>query len=111
MSTVYENIKALCAERGISGAKLCIGAGISKSTLTSLSKGRTKSISAENAQKFADYLGVSVDRILNGKEDIKKEPTLQEKDEFREIYAGLTEENKAKALEYAALLLNSQHRS
>lgn len=67
MSTLYENIKELCEEKGISGGKMCLEIGISKSTLTSLKNGRTKAIKTENIQKIADYFGVSVDRVLYGK--------------------------------------------
>lgn len=67
MSTLYENIKELCEAKGISGGKMCLEIGISKSTLTSLKNGRTKAIKTENIQKIADYFGVSVDRVLYGK--------------------------------------------
>lgn len=112
MSTLYENIVLLCKDSGIKPGKLCAEAGISRGLISDLKVGRKKTIQIETAKKIADYFGVSVDRVMGGaSEDIKKELTLQEKDEFREIFADLTEENKAKALEYAALLLNSQHRS
>ena len=50
MSTLYENIKELCEAKGISGGKMCLEIGISKSTLTSLKNGRTKAIKTENIQ-------------------------------------------------------------
>ena len=66
MSTLYEYIKALCEERGVKPGKMCVELGISKSLMTSLKNGRTKSISAENAQKIANYFNVSVDHLLSG---------------------------------------------
>ena len=71
MGTLYENIKALCDEKGIRGGKMCVDLGLSKSLMTDLKAGRKKGISAETAQKIADYFGVSIERVLNGKE---KEP-------------------------------------
>ena len=68
MGTLYENIIALCSERGIKGGKMCTDIGISKGILTDLKMGRQSSISTANAQKIADYFGVSVDYLL-GKEE------------------------------------------
>ena len=66
MATLYENLKLLCDQRGIKPGKMCVDIGASKSLMTGLKAGRTKSINAETAQKIADYFGVSVDYILNG---------------------------------------------
>ena len=60
MGTLYENIIALCEERGIKGGKMCTDIGMSKGILTDLKMGRQASISAVNAQKIASYFGVSV---------------------------------------------------
>lgn len=68
MCTLYESILSLCAERGIRGGKMCVDLGLSKSLMTDLKAGRKKGITAETAQKIADYFGVSVDRVLGGKE-------------------------------------------
>ena len=66
MATLYENLKLLCDQRGIKPGKMCVDIGASKSLMTGLKAGRTKSINAETAQKIADYFGVSVDYLLNG---------------------------------------------
>lgn len=73
MVTLYENIIKLCEERGIKGGKMCVDTGISKGLLSDLKYGRRSGVSAETAQKMAEYFGVSVGYLL-GKEDIKKEP-------------------------------------
>ena len=73
MSTLYENIKKHCEINGISGAKLCVETGVSKSTLTSLKTGRTKTISSENLQKFAERLNTTIDELL-GAEQKEKSP-------------------------------------
>lgn len=73
MWTLYESILSLCTERGIKGGKMCVDLGLSKSLMTDLKSGRKKGITADTAQKIADYFGVSVDRVL-GKE---KAPTQE----------------------------------
>lgn len=72
MGTLYENIIALCKEKGIKGGKMCTDIGMSKGILTDLKMGRQTGISTANAQKIAAYFGVSVDFLL-GKE---KAPTV-----------------------------------
>ena len=71
MGTLYENIRELCEEKGIKGGKMCVDLGLSKSLMTDLKAGRKKGISAETAQKIADYFGVSMERVMSGK---AKEP-------------------------------------
>lgn len=77
MWTLYESILSLCQENGIKGGKMCVDLGLSKSLMTDLKSGRKKGITAETAQKIADYFSVSVDRVLNGPET-KKAPTDSE---------------------------------
>lgn len=74
MWTLYESILSLCQEHGIKGGKMCVDLGLSKSLMTDLKSGRKKGITAETAQKIADYFSVSVDRVLNGP-GTKKAPT------------------------------------
>ncbi len=75
MGTLYENIIALCNEKGIKGGKMCTEIGMSKGILTDLKMGRQSGISAANAQKIASYFGVSVGYLL-GKET-KKETVIR----------------------------------
>jgi transcriptional regulator with XRE-family HTH domain len=77
MATLYENIVALCEERGIKGGKMCADTGISKGLLTDLKMGRRTGVSAVTAQKIASYFGVSVGYLL-GEETKKEEPTVQD---------------------------------
>mgnify|MGYP002796719003 CR=1 FL=1 len=74
MCTLYDSIISLCQGKGIKGGRMCTDLGLSKSLLSDLKAGRKKGINAETAQKIADYFGVSVDRVLSGK-DTKKAPT------------------------------------
>ena len=75
LGTLYENIIALCNERGIKGGKMCTDIGMSKGILTDLKMGRQSGISAANAQKIASYFGVSVGYLLG--EEQKKETATQ----------------------------------
>jgi transcriptional regulator with XRE-family HTH domain len=85
MGNLYNNIIALCEEKGIKGGKLCTDIGMSKGILTDLKMGRQTGISAANAQKIASYFGVSVGYLL-GEENEKGQPTE---------YDGLSEKRKA----------------
>lgn len=58
MWTLYESILSLCQDRGIRGGKMCVDLGLSKSLMTDLKSGRKKGITAETAQKIADYFSV-----------------------------------------------------
>lgn len=64
MSNLYETIKSLCSERGMTVSRMCTQAGISKGILTDLKMGRKNTLSGKTLSKIAAALGVSVDRIL-----------------------------------------------
>ena len=82
MGTLYENIIALCTEKGIKGGKMCTDIGMSKGILTDLKMGRQTGISAANAQKIASYFGVTVGYLLG--EEEKEKPTVPEDDGLSE---------------------------
>lgn len=84
MGTLYENIIALCEEKGIKGGKMCTDIGMSKGILTDLKMGRQTGISAVNAQKIASYFGVSVGFLLGEESNEKKEPIAVADDELEE---------------------------
>lgn len=98
MRTLHENIMALCKERGVSGSRMCLDLGLSKSTLSDLKHGRKKGISAATAQKMAAYLDVTIHQLLG--EEEKEKPTVQEDD-------GLTENQKV-LIEFAKSLTEDQ---
>jgi transcriptional regulator with XRE-family HTH domain len=60
--SIYERVKLLCSERGISLRKLSRDCGFSAATIT---KWKDHAPSADKIQKVADYFGVSTD-WLNG---------------------------------------------
>ena len=74
MGTLYERINALCKEKGVSGSRMCLDLGLSKSTMSDLKNGRIKGISIPTAQKIAGYFGITVDE-LHGEETKKEQPT------------------------------------
>ena len=78
MCDLYERITALCKEKGVTCSRMCLDIGLSKSTISDMKSGRKRGISTTNAQKIADYFGISVDYLL-GKE--KKEVPLVNGDE------------------------------
>ena len=73
MCTLHERITALCKEKGVSGSRMCLDLGLSKSTLSDMKHGRTKGVSTPTAQKIASYFDVSVGYLL-GEEEKKEKP-------------------------------------
>ena len=73
MSDMYNVITKYCESRRISGYRLCKDIGMQPSVLTDLKMGRQKSLNAANAQKVADYFGISVGELLGNEQ--KETPT------------------------------------
>ena len=74
MCTLYDRITELCKEKGVSGSRMCLDLGLSKSTLSDIKSGRKKGISTTTAQKMAAYLGVSVGYLLGEEDKTEKAP-------------------------------------
>lgn len=112
MGTLYENIVALCEQKGIKGGKMCTDIGMSKGILTDLKMGRQTGISTANAQKIAAYFNVSVDYLL-GKTEQKEKPTTalgdgfsdEQKLIFNKLMA-LPQEEREKKLQAIRLILD-----
>ena len=106
MGTLYEKISTLCNSKGVSGSRMCLDLGLSKSTLSDLKNGRTKGISVPTAQKIASYFGVTVDELYGNEpsEDEKKTIT-QTDDGLSETHIKLIELAKTLSDEDAAMLL------
>ena len=75
MCTLHGRITELCKEKGISGSRMCLDLGLSKSTLSDLKSGRKKSFTADTAHKIASYLGVSVAYLLGDEEQKENSPS------------------------------------
>lgn len=83
MCTLYDRIIELCKEKGVSGSRMCLDLGLSKSTLSDIKSGRKKGVSTATAKKIASYLGVSVGYLL-GEEDEKEKPLINDDEELTE---------------------------
>lgn len=68
MGNLYNIIASLCKENGVKPGTVCSAIGVSRGLITDLKNGRKNGMSAETAQKFADYFGVTVGYLL-GKEE------------------------------------------
>lgn len=74
MSNLYNRLQELCEAKGITGYRMAKDAEVATSLMTDLKMGRKKSVSAEVADKLANYFGVSVGYLL-GTEQKEKTPT------------------------------------
>ena len=111
MCTLHERITELCKEKGVSGSRMCLDLGMSKSTMSDLKSGRKKSVTAETAHKIASYLDVSVEYLLG--EDIKKEqPTetdglSKDRKALMEFVMSVPEDKAAKILRVMQTILEA----
>lgn len=110
MCTLYERITALCTEKGVTGSRVCLDLGLSKSTLSDIKSGRKKSMRPDTIQKFATYFGVTVDYLLGN--ETEKAPAADSKgDILNEVdvafygdYKELSEDDKATLRDMARIM-------
>lgn len=110
MCTLYERIITLCKERGVTGSRVCLELGLSKSTLSDIKSGRKKSMHPDTIQKFATYFGVSVDYLLGN--ETENAPTADSKGDildevdiaFYGDYKELSEDDKATLRDMARIM-------
>lgn len=76
---MYEIFEQLLKERGVTAYRVAKETGITTATLTSWKQGKYTP-KQEKMQKIADYFGVTIDYLMTGKDDSKKEPQLKRKD-------------------------------
>ena len=62
-----ENVKRLCAMKGIGPTNACKESGVGGSFISDIKRGRVPSVS--NVQMLADYLGVTTSELLGEKKD------------------------------------------
>jgi transcriptional regulator with XRE-family HTH domain len=65
---MYEIYERLLKAKGLSTADVCKATGISQSTMSNWKK-RQNNLSTKNAQKVADFLGVSINYLMTGEDD------------------------------------------
>ena len=85
---MYEVFEQLLQKYGISAYKVAKEAGVTQTALSNWKNGRNTP-SAPTLQKIAEYFGVTVDYLMTGKEDSKKESQFKPKDQkdIKEILA------------------------
>ena len=103
MCTLYDRIQTLCKSKGVSGSRMCLDLGLSKSTLSDIKSGRKKGVSTETAKKIAGYLDVSVGYLLG--EEEKEKSTTPEDDGLSDNQRVLIEFAKSLSEDQAALAL------
>lgn len=125
MGTLYERIQTLCKNKGVSGSRMCLDLGMSKSTLSDMKNGRTKGLSVPNAQKIAGYFGITVDELYgnsakkdqttNGDLENKNSPSelsLTEGEKLMlELFRQIPEDRQSEALDLLRVALKMQQRS
>lgn len=70
---MYEIYEKILKERGLKNADVSRGTGIAPSTLADWKHGRIKTLKMDKMKLIADFLGVSVDFLLTGREPIVRE--------------------------------------
>lgn len=68
MSELYIRIENLCKEHKISITAMCKEAMVSRSSITDLKQGRSKTLSSEAISKIAKLFDVSTDYLMTGNE-------------------------------------------
>ncbi len=91
---MYEKIQDLCDQKHIKPAELARETGISKSTLTDLKQGRSKSLSAQNISKIAQFFEISSDYFYDDADNIdeKKDELFQKRKLLFDMSHKATEE-------------------
>ncbi|MBR1723422.1 MAG: helix-turn-helix domain-containing protein [Ruminococcus sp.] len=65
MFDLYNKIETLCKDKGITVTELCRETKISRSSLSELKQGRSKSLSASKISIIADYFGIPSDALTS----------------------------------------------
>lgn len=117
---MYEHYQKLLDEKGLKNADVSRATGISNMTLSDWKHGKTKP-KTETMQKLADYLNVSVDYLVNGKEadinsefsseqaelDVKISQDIELKKALKK-YFSLSDEKKKHIIEMIKLLSDGE---
>lgn len=117
---MYEHYQKLLDEKCLKNADVSRATGISNMTLSDWKHGKTKP-KTETMQKLADYLNVSVDYLVNGKEadinsefspeqaelDVKISQDIELKNALKK-YFSLSDEKKKHIIEMIKLLSDGE---
>lgn len=109
MGNLHDNILLLCQAKGITAGRLCKELNLSRGLISDLRAGRRSGISAATAKKIADYFGVTVDEVLNGRKE--EDPAVENHSEveeelqrFRDVDRGLFQVTKDMTVQEVELL-------
>lgn len=111
MFDLYKNIELLCKKHGTNPTRLCIDAGLSRSTLSNLNNGIAKTLSVRSATKIAETLGESYDTVVHGFDAEKEnaQPELSEVDkQLFDVIKDLSDEDKLMMLDMIKTII--EHR-
>lgn len=86
MEDLYTRLTRLLEKKGSNPYQLAKATGIYSGFITDLKMGRQKSMSSKKAAKVAEYLGVSVDYLLYGKES--EAPPVASDDDLKAAFFG-----------------------
>lgn len=64
---LYNRIEALCKNRGINVSIMCREAGVPRGSMTDLKSGRITGLSGKTLTSIANYFGVSIEEITQGR--------------------------------------------
>lgn len=96
MYNLYERILEICEARNMTKAQMIQRAGISRSIMTELKAGRTKTLSMDTIQKISSALNVPADVLVDLGEpdprDIPPEPPISESQLLFALYGEVPEE-------------------
>ncbi len=99
MSELYERIEKLCKENDTNITKMCKELNISRSSLTELKNGRSKSLSLSALSAIAGFFGVPVDS-LTAAEILPENVQFALKRQINDAAQDLTEEELNDVLSY-----------
>ena len=99
MSELYERIEKLCKDNGTNVTQMCKELKISRSSLTELKNGRSKSLSMSALASIAGFFGVPVDS-LTAAEALPENVQFALKRQITDAAADLTEEELNDVLSY-----------
>ena len=97
-----ENLKKYRKEKDITQIRLSIEAGVSQETISAYESGKAMP-SAETLIKLSNFLGVSIDYLLDRTDNPIINKTINHENEIMHIFDQLTKEQKEDVIKYAKI--------
>lgn len=99
---LYERLETVAKEKGTSVYRITKDLGLSRGIMSSLKAGKSKTLSQKTLSKIAEYLGVSIDYLINGQNDEIKD----QNDEIDDFGFAMYNYGKSLTDEQKQLLIN-----